>query len=112
MLDVTTEELKRCDVVEATGRIDSATAPQLAEAFDAITENDRFRIVFNMSGVDFISSAGLRVLINTQKTCKRWNRGQLVLVNVPQRVYDALDLAGFVPLFTIFDDMVKAVGSF
>jgi anti-sigma B factor antagonist len=111
-MEVTTKQLKRCDLVEATGRIDSNTAPQLGEAFDAISEAGRFRIVFDLSGVNFISSAGLRVLINTQKTCKRWNRGELVLANVPQRVREALDLAGFVPLFKLFDDVVEAVGSF
>jgi anti-sigma B factor antagonist len=52
------------------------------------------------------------VLISTQKTCKRYNRGEIVLVNVPQRIYDALELAGFVPLFKIFDDITAAVGSF
>jgi len=111
-MEVTTEQFKRCDLVEATGRIDSQTAPQLAEAFNAIHEAGRFKIVFDMSGVDFISSAGLRVMISVQKTCKRWNRGEMVLAGVPQRVYETLDLAGFVPLFQFFDDVVAAVGSF
>jgi hypothetical protein len=35
-----------------------------------------------------------------------------VLASVPQRVYDALDLAGFVPLFRFYDNVVEAVGSF
>jgi anti-sigma B factor antagonist len=112
MMEVTTKQFKRCDLVKATGRIDSNTASQLAEALAAINEADRFRIVFDMSDVDFISSAGLRVLINVQKTCKRWNRGELVLVNVPERIHEALDLAGFVPLFRFSDDVVEAVGSF
>jgi anti-sigma B factor antagonist len=111
-MQVTTKQLKRCDMVKATGRIDSKTAPQLAEAFNTINEADRFKIVFDLSEVDFISSAGLRVLISVQKTCKRWNRGELVLASAPQRIYEALNLAGFVPLFSLFDDVVEAVGSF
>jgi anti-sigma B factor antagonist len=111
-MEVTTKQFKRSDLVEATGRIDSQTAPQLAEVFDAITEADRFRIVFDMSGVEFLSSAGLRVLINVQKACKRWNRGELVLANVSQRIQETLDLAGFVPLFRFSDDVLEAVGSF
>jgi anti-sigma B factor antagonist len=111
-MEVTAEEFKRCDLVKAIGRIDSATAPQLATVFEAVQEEGRFRIVFDMSGVEFISSAGLRVLISTQKTCKRWNRGELVLASVPQKIYDVLDLAGFVPLFKFFDKDVEAVGSF
>jgi len=111
-MELTTERLKRCDLVKATGRIDSQTAPQLEEAFRAITDDGRFKIVFNMVDVEFISSAGLRAMINAQKTCKRWNRGQLVLAAVPERIYETLDLTGFVPLFKFFDDAVKAVGSF
>lgn len=112
MLEVTTNQFKRCDLVKATGRIDSLTAPQLADAFNAINEAGRFKIVFDMSGLDYISSAGLRVMINAQKTCKRWNRGEVVLANVPGQIYGALNLTGFVPLFKIFDDVTGAVGSF
>jgi anti-sigma B factor antagonist len=111
-MELTTEQLKRCDLVKAAGRIDSQAAPQLAEALNAITEAGRFKIVLDMSDVNFISSAGLRVLIDVQKTCKRWNRGQLVLAAMPERIYETLDLTGFVPLFNIFDDVLYAVGSF
>jgi anti-sigma B factor antagonist len=111
-MEITTKKYKRCDLVQASGRIDSDTAPQLAEAFNAIIEDGRFNIVFDMSDVDFISSAGLRVMIDVQKTCKQRNRGEMVLANVPERIYEALDLAGFVPLFKFFDDVVDAVGSF
>jgi anti-anti-sigma factor len=69
-MEITTRQFKHCDLVKATGRVDSQTAPQLAEALDVINEAARFNIVFDMSGVDFVSSAGLRVMINVQKTCK------------------------------------------
>lgn len=112
MLEITTTQFKRCDLVKATGRIDSHTAPQLADAFNAINEAGRFKIVFDMGDVDYISSAGLRVMINAQKACKRWNRGELVLANVAEQVYGALSLTGFVPLFNIYKDVTQAVGSF
>ena len=111
-MEVRGERFRRCDLVTVVGRIDSQTAPQLTEGFDAITGDGRFRIVFDMSGVEFISSAGLRVLIDVQKTCKHLSRGELVLSQVPKRIYEALDLVGFVPLFRFFDDNVQAVGSF
>jgi anti-sigma B factor antagonist len=111
-MKLTTEQFKHCDLVKVAGRIDGQTAPQLAEALDAITGAERFKIVFDMSDVDFISSAGLRVMIDVQKTCKRWNRGQLVLAALPERIYETLDLTGFVPLFNIFDNVLHAVGSF
>jgi anti-anti-sigma factor len=111
-MEVTTKQYTSCDLVKATGRIDSSTAPQLGEAFDAITGANRFKIVFDMEEVDFISSAGLRTLIATQKECKHLNRGEVVLAVVPERVQEAMDLAGLVPLFKFFDSVVDAVGNF
>ncbi len=111
-MEVTAERLKRCDVVRAEGRIDSQTAPDLERAFQQIIDDGRYRIVFDMGGVEFVSSACLRVMISAQKTCKRWNRGEVVLASVPPRIHDALELAGFVPLFKFYEDSVRAVGSF
>ena len=110
-MEITTTQYKHCDIVKVDGRIDSATAPKLAETMDAITDSGHYKIVFDMSGVEYMSSAGLRVLINTHKISRRYNRGEVVLALVPQRIYDALELAGFVPLFKFFDNVLDAVGS-
>lgn len=111
-MEIEHNELKRCDVIKVNGRIDSSTAPRFAEAVNNIIDNGRYRIVIDMEGLDFISSAGLRVLIGTQKTCKRYNRGEVVLANVPDTIMSSLELAGFTPLFKIFNDAVSAVGNF
>lgn len=110
-MDITITQYKHSDLVKVNGRIDSATAPQLAKALDDITNAGRYRIILDLEEVEFMSSAGLRVLIGTQKTCKRYNRGEVVLASVPKRIYDALELAGFVPLFRFFDNVLDAVGS-
>jgi len=111
-MEIEHTELKRCDVIKVKGRIDSSTAPKFAEAVNEVLENGRYRIVIDMAELDFISSAGLRVLIGTQKTCKRYNRGEVVLANVPETIMASLELAGFTPLFKIFNDAVSAVGNF
>jgi anti-sigma B factor antagonist len=51
-------------------------------------------------------------LIGTQKTCKRYNRGEVVITNIQPNILSALDLAGFTPFFKIFNDTVSAVGNF
>lgn len=118
MLEVNAEKLRRCDVVRAKGRIDSASVGQLKETFEAITKAGRFKIVFNMKEVSFMSSAGLRQMIETKKTCERGltgsglNRGDLVLTEIPQNMQDVLELSGLTPVFTAFDTETQAVGSF
>ena len=111
-MEITHTEYKRCDVVSVNGRVDSATASKLAETLNEVTNEGRYRIVLDMGKMDFISSAGLRVLIGAQKTCKRYNRGELVLSNVPPTILASLELAGFTPLFKIFADTISAVGNF
>jgi len=111
-MEVTTTPYKRCDLVKVKGRVDSFTAPKLAEVVGAITKEGRYNIILEMGEVEYVSSAGLRVMIDVQKTCKQLGRGELVLTNIPKRIYDTLELAGFIPLFRFFDGETKAVGSF
>ena len=111
-MDVTTTQFKRCDVVKMSGRVDSNTAPKLAEALNALTEAGRYKIVFDMSEVNFMSSKGWWVLIDTQKTCKRYKRGELVLASVDPSIQQSLDLVGMGSYFRIFDDLTAAVGNF
>lgn len=111
-MEVTTQKFKQCDLITVKGRVDSATAAQLGEALEAITKGGRYKIVFDMSDVEYMSSAGMRVLLSTQKECKRLNRGEVVLAVVSDRIKEALDLAGFIPLFTILDEVTPAVGYF
>ena len=111
-MEITTSSYKHCDLLNLTGRVDSATAPQFELAVKAFTDQSRFRLIINMKQVDFMSSAGLRVLVNAQKTCKRYNRGEVVLSEVPHTIKSALELSGFTPLFKFFDDPLTAVGNF
>ena len=99
-------------IVRFDGRLDTSTATDALAHFDALVDDGRELIIADFSSVDFVSSAGLRVMIDVQKTCKRWNRGEMVLASVPQRIYEAMDLAGLLPLFKLFDDATEAVGSF
>lgn len=111
-MEIATREFKRSTVIEVSGRIDSATAPQLAAVLDDLIQQGQYNLVLDLGDTEFISSAGLRVLIDTQKKCQRLSRGELVLVRVPERIYDAFDLAGFVALFNFYDEPMDAVGSF
>ncbi len=111
-MEINTTQYKHCDVLSLKGRIDSSTAPQFEQAIKFTTDQARFKIVLDMSGLEFMSSAGLRVLVNAQKTCKRYNRGEVVLADVPTNIKSALDLSGFTSLFKVFEDKLAAVGNF
>ena len=111
-MEITTTEYKRWVVVKPIGRIDSYTAPNLEEALLSLTNNGNYKIVLDMEDVDFMSSKGWWVLIETQKSCKRYNRGEIVLSAVQERIRDSLDLVGMGSYFQTFEDLVGAVANF
>lgn len=110
-MEIIKAEHKGCDSYQATGRIDSLTSPQLAEALARSINDGRFKLALDLSAVDYISSAGLRVLIDVQKKCKQSGNGELVLSGVQKRVFDMLEIAGFIPLFRFFDDVDASVAA-
>jgi anti-sigma B factor antagonist len=111
-MEITTKEFKHCDLLAVTGRVDSSTAPKLAEALDKLNEKGQFKIVIDLGGVEYMSSAGFRALLAGQRNCKRYNRGEIVLACIPANILEALELTGFTDLFKRFDDQLSAVGSF
>jgi len=111
-MEITVKEFKHCDMITVSGRVDSSTAPQLAQALEAANDGGKYKLVVNMEGLEYMSSAGFRALLAAQRNCKRYNRGEVVLSNVPERIREALELAGFTELFKTFDDSLTAVGHF
>ena len=111
-METVVKEFKHCNVIEIKGRVDSSTAPQLSHTFEKILDDGHFKLVLDLTGLEYMSSAGFRALLATQRTCKRYNRGEVVLASVPVRIREALELAGFTELFKISEDALAAVGNF
>ncbi len=111
-MEITVQEFKHCDLITVKGRVDSSTAPQLAQALETANENGKYKLVMDLASLEYMSSAGFRALLAAQRNCKKYNRGEVVLVNVPERIREALELAGFNELFKTFDDTLTAVGHF
>lgn len=116
-MDVGHRRIHRVDVLSLTGRMMPPEAAILKEHIDKLFAEGRYRILLDMSALDYISSGGLRVLIEARKHAQQGKpsdggRGDLRLVNVNQRIKDVLALTGFTSYFETFDDLAEAVGSF
>ena len=78
------------------GRLDSTTAPEVENVFLNISE--RFdRVILNFSGLSYISSAGLRLLLKLQQAMRKKN-GEVVLTHVNKMVMEVLEMTGFAGL--------------
>ena len=94
-------EIKRNDkelTVALFGRLDATTAPTLE---NTIAENisDTEKLTLDFNGVEYISSAGLRVVLNAQK--KMQQIGKMTVINVTQEVMDIFEMTGFVDILSI-----------
>lgn len=103
---------KRCLLVKIEGRIDHDTAPTLEKRFERIFKKGQYKLVVDLSGVDYISSAGLRALVSALKEARRFNRGDVRLAGMSPKLEAAFHLVGFHHLFQMFPQVVDAVGSF
>ena len=110
-MEITSQRLKHCDLLGISGKVDSYTAPEMSKGIEAVTKAGRFKIVLDLSKLEYMSSAGFRALLVAQRVCKRYNRGEVVLASVPRKIMDALELTGFTTLFKIFPDVTLAVGN-
>ena len=95
-------------VLTPAGRIDSTSAGALEARLAAALGGASPRLVLDLSGVDYISSAGLRVLLVAARRVQATG-GRLALCGMGQPVRQVFQLAGFLPLFTIQDTRDAAV---
>ena len=84
--------------LEITGRLDTITAPEL-DAEIKQNMNDIDCLVLNFKGVEYISSAGLRVLLATQKSIGK--KGKMIVKEVNDTVMEIFNITGFVDILTI-----------
>ena len=110
-VNVSVESMKRVELVTVSGRIDSSNAAEFEGSLKELTETVRHNLVLNLSGVSYMSSAGLRTLVSTLKDCKK-RSGDVRLAAPSERVAEVLSLAGLDSLFKVYEDNTAAVGSF
>jgi anti-anti-sigma factor len=103
-------EARQSGVIVLTphGRIDTTTAGALETRLASALTGASPQLVVDLSGVDYISSAGLRVLLVAARRVQATG-GRLALCSMGQPVRQVFQLAGFLPLFTIQDTRDQAV---
>ena len=84
--------------IEVVGRLDTTTAPSLEKTIDENIAETK-SLILDFKGLEYISSAGLRVLLGAQK--KMQQIGSMKLINVCDEVMEVFDITGFVDILNI-----------
>ena len=85
-------------IIQIVGRLDTITAPVLDKTINEDIGEAR-NLVLDMKGLEYISSAGLRVLLGAQK--KMQKIGSMKVVNVCEAIMDVFEMTGFADILTI-----------
>ena len=96
-MNIIIEKESNATVLKIEGRLDTTTAPELEKTING--EGDALKnLVLDFAGVDYISSAGLRVLLSAQK--KMNAQGSMKLTHVNENIMEVFDITGFADILT------------
>lgn len=102
--------IKKSDYVYSVGlngSIDSDTYQKLEGELNKIISEKTKAVIFDMGGVTYISSIGIKVVIETKKALEK-NNASFAMINLQPQIKKVFDVTKILPMFEIFDDMPEA----
>ena len=106
-----TKQVNDVSILTLIGSIDAFTAPRITELIESQIASENIKLVADLKGVDYTSSAGLRALLGGIKAT-RSRGGDLRLVAVQPDVLKVLNMSGFTNILQLFDTINSALNSF
>jgi len=100
----------RVVVVTARGRLDGSTSQAFGARLEKLAATPEPRLIVDFSGIEFVSSAGLRAVLTALKRVKAAN-GMLALCAVRAPVKEVLDLTGFTGMLDVHRDRAEAMAA-
>lgn len=97
-MTITKTQDKNALTLNLEGRLDTTTAPQLEQELTASLDGVT-HLTLDMTKLDYLSSAGLRVILSAQKRMNK--QGQMVVRNVNETIMEVFEVTGFVDILTI-----------
>jgi anti-sigma B factor antagonist len=98
-------------VVRVDGVIDTMTATELEKVMNSLLERSKYRIIVDLGGVDYISSAGWGIFISNIREIRQ-HTGDIKLARMIPNVYEIFELLEFDSILRAFDSIEKAKGDF
>ena len=110
-MQITTRDVNDVKVVQIEGEMDTGSSPEAQQQLDQLREQGVKKILLDLAKLEFISSAGLRVLLATAQEIKAAG-GELRVCNPNETVKEVFDISGFSTLLMCFDNEAKAMAGF
>jgi anti-sigma B factor antagonist len=108
-MEIHVDNKNEVKIFSLKGRLDSNTSPQLEEKIASLIETGARKMIINFKDLEYISSAGLRVILKTTKDLKR-NDGRILLCAMQDYVREVFEIAGFdtfLPIVPSIDEALR-----
>jgi anti-anti-sigma factor len=108
-MEISTRTSNDTHIVAIAGNLDSATSPEAQKALDAVLVSAR-KVALDFSELEYISSAGLRVLLGAAKRL-RASGGTLRMFGLNQSVREVFEISGFSTILPVYPSEAEAIGA-
>lgn len=110
-MEIFEQEQNGIYIFRLTGRLDSNTSPEFEEKIEKAIESGSNKMIIDFEGLDYISSAGLRVILKATKDLKRIE-GSVILCSMQDYVKEVFEISGFDSFLPIVSTMGDAMKQF
>ncbi len=107
-MEITNRKEGKAVIMTIKGRMDAITAAEFDRETGNITGSGERLIIIDMSGLDYISSAGLRSILTASKRLKG-EGGDIILTSLKNVVRDVFEISGFSSILPIYDSVETAL---
>ena len=111
LVDISTETAGEVTIVLVEGNLDTNTAPEAQQRLDALLEEGRSKLLVDFAALEYISSAGLRVLLSTTKRLNAAG-GLMHISGLNETVDEIFEISGFSTIFNVFPTRAEALEKF
>lgn len=108
-MEITTRTVGAITIVVMTGKLDSLTSPQAQQSLDGVLAGGVTKVGIDFTAVDYVSSAGLRVLLSV---AKRVGAGGLRMFGLNPSVREVFEISGFATILPVFPGETEALQGF
>ncbi|MEL7038740.1 MAG: STAS domain-containing protein [Cyanobacteria bacterium J06592_8] len=106
-MEITTKDIETIKIIELVGEIDTKTAPIITEKVLAFVQPES-KLLIDMSQVEYMSSAGLRMLLSLYRTATAKD-AKLALAGLSEDLQDTMSITGFLDFFTTYDTVETGI---
>ena len=95
-------------IIRITGHLNAVTSTEAENKLSQLVMGGNKNLLIDLNGLDYISSAGLRIFLATNKQVKKMN-GEIRFIGLNNTVKEVFEIAGFTMIFKVFEDTASAL---